>query len=88
MERKSIVTALAVEEGKHVMRILDIKKGDYEITWSPDDSGSVAVAEREFEGAKSRGLDAYQSKEGVDTLAARFDPEADAVVLAPRINGG
>ncbi len=87
MSRKSIVAALKSESGKHVLRVLTVKDGDYSVEWDPSDSGSVAVAEREFKKAvKNR--DAYMSKGGVDTLTREFDPQAEAIVVAPRINGG
>jgi hypothetical protein len=88
MERRSIVSALRGTTSQHVLRILDIAKGDYEYTWTPDDAGAVAVAEKEFTAAERRGLVGYQSKDGVDTLTRTFDPDAQTVVLAPRINGG
>ena len=88
MSRRSVVSALRGETDKHILRILDIEAGDYEFEWTPDDSGAVAVAEREFDDAMEKGMAGYQTKDEVDTLTKTFDPEAQTIVVAPRINGG
>ena len=88
MNRKSIVAALGGEEGQHTLRILSLDEGDYELNWTPGDTGGVALAEREFDTAVKRGMQGYQSKAGVDELTKTFDPEADTIVVAPRVNGG
>ena len=62
------------------------------MTWSTDDEGSVAVAEREFEGAIGRGMSAFSVGEegGVGTEQIKsFDPKThERVVLVPQTQGG
>ena len=41
---------------KHTMSILTVDDGDREVTWNPDDSGSVAIAEAEFSVARANGM--------------------------------
>jgi hypothetical protein len=88
MSRRSIVSALRGETDKHILRILDVKAGDLTFEWEPDDGGGVALAEREFDAAKEKGLDAYATTGEASTIIKEFDPEADTIVMAPRINGG
>jgi len=87
--KQSVCKALVALHGQHVLRILHVTKGDYELTWDPSDTGSVAVAEKEFDDAKSQGLRGFES--GADGELAgvkEFNPQADVVVMAPQINGG
>ena len=87
MSRRSIVSALG-RSGTHTLRILSLDHGDEEFSWDPSNSRSVAVAEREFNVAVKKGMQGYQSKGDVDELTATFDPQADTIVVAPRVNGG
>lgn len=87
--KQSVCKALVALHGQHVLRILHVTEGDYELTWDPNDSGSVAVAEKEFKEAKAHGLRGFES--GADGALAgvqEFNPQADVVVMAPQINGG
>lgn len=87
--KQSVCKALRSLHGQHVLRILHVTKGDYELTWDPNDSGSVALAEKEFDTAKEQGLRGFES--GADGALAgvqEFNPQADVVVMAPQINGG
>ncbi len=72
------------------MSILSQSLGDREVTWNPEDEGSVAVAEKEFDKAVSTGM--FGMSVGPDGVGAeqitKFDPTAEAIVVAPQIQGG
>ena len=74
----------------YTMSILSTELGDREFTWNPEDEGSVAVAEREFSKARENGMFAMSvGVEGVGSeLITEFDPTAEAIVVAPQIQGG
>ena len=75
---------------KHTMSILSVALGDQEFSWDPDDAGSVAVAEREFDIARKNGMTGVSvgaDGQGSEVIS-KFDPEADAIVVAPQIIGG
>lgn len=75
---------------KHTMSILTIDDGDREVTWNPDDSGSVAIAEKEFSVARANGLTGVSvGEDGQGSEVIRtFEPDAHAIVMAPQIIGG
>ena len=86
--KTSIVSALRGNRGKHILIILSPRKGDWSMEWDPNDSGSVAVAEKEFGSAIKSGRAGYKTKGDVATVTREFDPLADVIVAAPMINGG
>jgi len=77
---------------RFTMSILTFADGHRDVTWSPDDEGSVAVAEREFANAVGNGMSAFSVGEeaGVGTEQIKsFDPEThERVVLIPQTQGG
>ena len=74
----------------YTMSILSKELGDREITWNPEDGGSVAVAEREFDNALGNGMFGMSvGAEGVGSeVITKFEPTAEAIVVAPQIQGG
>ena len=76
---------------RFTMSILTFADGHRDVTWSPDDEGSVAVVEREFSGAIENGMSAFSvGEEGVGTEQIKdFDPKThERVVLIPQTQGG
>ena len=75
----------------HVMRRLN-HQGDSEINWEPDDSRTLAFAKAIFETHvhKDGGMaylvpsDPRQESE----IIRKFDPNAEEIILAPRLVGG
>ena len=75
---------------KHTMSILSVQLGDREFTWDPDNGGGVAIAEREFDLARKNGMTGISvgaDGQGSEVIT-KFDPELDAIVVAPQIIGG
>ncbi|MGE5620647.1 MAG: hypothetical protein ACM3US_15475 [Sphingomonadaceae bacterium] len=78
------------------LRILSIK-GDRTVTWDrkraaegdPEAQEAVREAERIFREALRNGATAFRLESGAPaTRLDRFDPEADQVVVVPRVAGG
>ncbi len=65
-------------------------EGDRRVSWDTEDSGSVAVAEREFDTLKGAGYSPIaigESGEGLGVVE-RFDKEQERVVFVAPIVGG
>ena len=84
------------EEEMGKLRILS-PKGDRTVVWDREqaeigDSEALAAvreAERIFQEQLDRGATAFQVKEGVPAKKLdRFDPEAEQIVMVPRVVGG
>ncbi len=78
------------------LRVLSIK-GDRTVTWDqkqaetgdPEAQAAVKEAERIFQEALRNGATAFRVAPGAPaTRLDRFDPEADQVVVVPRVAGG
>ncbi|MHB1162075.1 MAG: hypothetical protein ACYC3V_17355 [Chloroflexota bacterium] len=78
------------------LRVLSIK-GDRTVTWDrkraeagdPEAQEAVREAERIFQEALRNGATAFRVASGsAVTRLERFDPEADQVVVVPRVAGG
>ena len=76
-------------EANHVLCVLDRTAGHKEFTWEPDDEAAVAVAEREFQHARERGMTAFEFNASMDgTTTKSFNPEAEAIIMASPLSGG
>lgn len=76
---------------KRVMRILDQKEGDIKIIWDPEVPTEVDHARETFRKmTKEKGMAAYRvDKKGERAkLLKDFDPDAEAMILAPLVQGG
>lgn len=75
---------------KHTLAIMDRVEGDYKVTWDPDDDTDVDMARASFNAAKKKGLVAFKvKKDGSKGERIReFDPEAEAIIMAPALQGG
>lgn len=89
MRLNEAIEATLLEEG-HVMRILDPKEGDIKVIWDPDNADEVAHARTTFDAMQAKGFVAYSvTKKGDrDEIVRKFDPEAKALILAPKAVGG
>lgn len=75
---------------QRVMRIMDPKEGDLKIVWDSDNTDEVAQAKKTFDELRKKGMAAFRvNKKGEKTKTlSEFDPDAEAMVLAPPIAGG
>lgn len=81
---------LAENFAPHTLSILTVADGHREVSWDPDDGGSVAVAEKEFDDALAAGgagVSVGRDGQGSEATSA-FDPNAEALVVHPQITGG
>ena len=81
---------LGATAGRGVMRILHPKDGDLRITWDPENYDEVKAACRSFDDLRAKGMVAYRvSGKGEKTdVIAKFDKDAEAMILAPAVRGG
>jgi hypothetical protein len=80
-----------VAEGKRLLRIMDPDLGDLKIVWDPKIPSEVEHARSTFTKAlKDKGMAAYRVKKGGEKaeVMREFDPDAEAMIVAPMIAGG
>lgn len=81
---------LAESFPRHTLSILTVEDGHREVTWDPNDEGSVALATREFNSAKADGrvaVDVGENGQGAEVIS-EFDPSARTIVMHPPLKGG
>jgi len=71
------------------MAILDIT-GDSKTVWSSDNDDEIEAARETFDSLLKKGYTAFRVKKDGDKgrMMRTFDPEAEKMILAPRIVGG
>lgn len=71
------------------MRVLDTS-GDLKIVWNSDQPDEVAAARATFDKMIAKGYSAFSVKKSGEPGKAltAFDPDTEAMILAPRIVGG
>ena len=84
----AIVEAEKSEE--RLLRIMDPELGDLKIMWDPDDDDQTELAKKNFIAAKKKKMVAYSvKKDGTKgKIISEFDPEAEAIIMAPPLVGG
>ena len=88
----SVVTMIkdAEKSTERTLSIMDMDEGDFKITWDPDERDQVDMAEAAFDKAKKKGMAAFtvkkDGKPGKKITA--FDPDAEAIIMAPALVGG
>lgn len=72
------------------LRIMDRKKGDTKTVWDKNDEDQVEAAEAQFKELTEKGYLAYTVKKDgkPGKKMSKFDPNAEAVILAPPVVGG
>ena len=81
-----------------ILRVLS-RRGDDRVNWStadtedtaadPEASAAVREAERIFREQKARGATAFRIEEGGPPVRIdEFDPQAEQIVMVPRVVGG
>lgn len=76
--------------GARVLRCMDPALGDYKVVWDPDRPDEVDEARRAFDKFKKKGHTAFRVKKDgskADVLK-EFDPDAEAIIMAPPVAGG
>lgn len=73
------------------LAILDPNEGDIKLIWDSENEVEVEHARKTFDSMKTKGYAAYSVRgkagEKGDVLT-KFDPEAERIILAPRLVGG
>lgn len=64
--------------------------GDTKLIWDADNDDEVANAKRTYDDLISKGFTAFEVKNDADKgeRMRRFDPEAEKVIMVPRMAGG
>lgn len=76
--------------GKSTLHVLD-STGDTKLMWDRNNEDEVDAARKMFDDLKRKQYIAYKAegKEGKKgEVINRFDPEAERIILAPRMVGG
>jgi len=88
----SVVTMMkeAEQSEERTLSIMDLDAGDFKITWDPDNEDECDTAQAAFDKAKKKGMSAFsvdkKGKKGKKISA--FDPDAEAIIMAPALVGG
>ena len=71
------------------MRVIDVT-GDSKIIWSRDNQDEVDAARETFNRLKKKGHTAYSVDKSGEKgkVITEFDPDAEKIILAPRMVGG
>lgn len=66
------------------------KSGDVKTMWNSDKPEEIKVAKEQFDALRAKGYAAFKTKkDGSKGEQIRaFDPEAEAIILAPPLVGG
>lgn len=75
---------------KHVLRCMDPQEGDVKIIWDPDNKDEVAHARDTFDKFSKKGLVGYSVKKDGEKaeVVKKFDPDMEALIMAPPLAGG
>lgn len=73
-----------------MMSIIDREAGDTKVIWDPTNVDEVGAARAQFDSLRSKGFMAYTVDERgrKGTQIREFDPEEEAMILAPPLVGG
>lgn len=76
-------------EGKSCLYALDAS-GDSRFMWSKDNPDEVAAAKKTFKRLSEKGYDAFDVKAdgSKGTKIREFNPDAEKIIMAPRLVGG
>lgn len=70
------------------LRILN-QRGDATVAWEATEEAAVREAERIFEEQRRRGATAFRADPNSEPVRIeRFEPEAEQILIVPRIAGG
>ena len=72
-----------------IMRVMGVR-GDTKIIWDSDNSDEVAAAKKTFNDLRDKHFTAFSvSKKGdKDKMITEFDPDAEKIIMVPRMQGG
>lgn len=78
------------DDGRHTMSVMATGKGDYKVTWDPEVEAEVDAARKSFDELRKKGMAAYavDRKGGKGRVLNSFDPDAEAMIMAPALVGG
>lgn len=71
------------------MAVLGVE-GDIKTVWDSDEREEVAAAQKQFDDLRAKGYAAYKVKKdgSKGEVIRKFDPDAEAIILAPPMVGG
>ena len=80
----------AEKSDERTLRIMDPVEGDLKITWDTEDDDQVELARKNFDAAKKKKMVAYEVKKdgSKGKILHRFEPDAEAIIMAPPLVGG
>ena len=72
------------------LRIMDKDAGDLKVIWNKDNVDEVEAAESQFDSLITKGFSAYKvDKKGEPgKMVTKFDPDAEKIIMVPKIMGG
>ena len=78
-----------VPETGGALHVLDAT-GDIKLTWDPENNDETDAVRAQFDAWKAKGYSAFRvdRKGGAGERMNRFDPEARAIIMVPRMQGG
>jgi hypothetical protein len=78
------------DDGRHVMSVMAPDQGDYKVTWDPENEDEVKAAQKSFDDLRKKGMACYSvTKKGAKgRVLTKFDPDAEAMIMAPALVGG
>ncbi len=90
----TMIAALAAakkgDDGRHVLSIMKPGEGDLKVTWDPENEIEVEAARKAFNDLKKKGMAAFSVKMGgrKGKVLNDFDPDIEAMIMAPAMVGG
>lgn len=84
------IDQIEVEPGKRIMRVMDPKAGDLKIVWDPEKPDEVEHARKTFDELRKKGMAAFKVDKKGDKakMLTTFDPDVEAMIMAPPLGGG
>lgn len=83
------MSELTIVDPSHQMAVLD-RTGDKKTVWDASKPEEVEAVREEFDRLTAKGWTAFRVKKdgGKGEKITKFDPEAEAIIMVPRIVGG
>jgi len=79
-----------LQEGDSWIAELNPSAGDFKTVWNRENADEVSAAKKQFDDLTGKGFTAYRCDKNGDKgeLIRTFDPNAEAIILVPRMKGG
>lgn len=72
------------------LRIMDKDAGDLKVIWNKDNQDEVEAAKNQFNSLIKKGFTAYSvdKKGDAGKKVTEFDPDAEKIIMVPKMVGG